>query len=534
MRVTLEIVSGVETGRKAWLRDEESLVVGRTERSEFVVPSDPLLSGRHFRLVCQQGTVLLQDLNSTNGTFVNGERKEICTLGSGDFVLAGETQFQVSVAELPSLERTNLADEESTQLPDQRPEPTSTTVAEYRIPAVPLTENSHPDHPSVHPTFVYSEAEPAVVSTQEVLAEDAGLEEPESEDTWLEIHNQTPFAVECLPWENAAGEARLTVVVKVTLSLSSFPAVLAGEQLPISHGDVHEEDDPLLPVRLEADTARFKPAADIVLVGHVYSPGGRPRTWVDARLRVGSVQKRLRVFGDRHWLYPTRFALVPQMTDPEPFARMPLTYRRAYGGIDEPAGRYFADNPLGVGFIGEPSPASIHRKPLPNIEDPECLIRSWDTRPPVVGFGFVGRGSQSRLRWAGTYDEAYRSRRAPLPPLDESHEFANGAHPDLQVRGYLDGDESIELDNLTPDGSVRTALPGIYPTLELSRRVTVAVPASTTGKATTKKLHVEAPVRPFFDTLVLLPDEQQAYLLFRAVFAMSRLDACDIATVRVT
>ena len=50
-----------------------------------------------------------------------------------------------------------------------------------------------------------------------------------------------------------------------------------------------------------------------------------------------------------------------------------------------------------------------------------------------------------RVSYAGTYDEQYQKERAPDPPLDFSYAFYNGAHPDLQVEGYLRGDEEVEL-----------------------------------------------------------------------------------------
>ncbi|NIQ17520.1 MAG: DUF2169 domain-containing protein, partial [Candidatus Aenigmarchaeota archaeon] len=58
-------------------------------------------------------------------------------------------------------------------------------------------------------------------------------------------------------------------------------------------------------------------------------------------------------------------------------------------------------------------------------------------------------------------DEKWRKERSPDPPEDFSYDYYNGAHPDLQVEGYLAGDEDVELNNLTADGNVLFKLSGL-------------------------------------------------------------------------
>jgi hypothetical protein len=54
-------------------------------------------------------------------------------------------------------------------------------------------------------------------------------------------------------------------------------------------------------------------------------------------------------------------------------------------------------------------------------------------------------------------------------PADFNYRFYNGAHPDLQVKGFLTGNEPVELNNLTPEGLMRFSLPGITPLCRVLR-----------------------------------------------------------------
>jgi hypothetical protein len=278
----------------------------------------------------------------------------------------------------------------------------------------------------------------------------------------------------------------------------------------------------------------FKPRADVVLVGHAYAAGGKPVTHLAVGIRVGKLRRAMIVFGDRTWRYQVIGS--PTISDAEPFTRMDLVYERAFGGIDSPAALYCKENLVGVGFIGKNSRASVDGKPLPNLEDPDNPIRSWNTHPKPVGFGFYGRGWMPRLQYAGTYDENYRNEVAPAMPKDFSYDLFNGAHPALQVAPYLRGDEEVELINVSRESPLRFRLPGFKPRVSVLRWSTS--PEVWLG-ANAGEPHVSAPlkeesVKMNLDTLVFLPDEGIFYEVFRGSCALSRLDSTEIARVTVT
>jgi FHA domain-containing protein len=75
---------------------EEDVVFGRAEGCDVVLDGDDTASARHARVFHRNGGVLIEDLGSTNGTFVNGRRVAADTaLGVGDRVAIGATELEV-------------------------------------------------------------------------------------------------------------------------------------------------------------------------------------------------------------------------------------------------------------------------------------------------------------------------------------------------------------------------------------------------------------------------------------------------------
>ena len=71
------------------------MVLGRSDETD-VVMADPYASDFHLRLVAQEDGLMLHDLGSTNGTYVNGRRVSAPThLRRGDTVQVGKTVMEV-------------------------------------------------------------------------------------------------------------------------------------------------------------------------------------------------------------------------------------------------------------------------------------------------------------------------------------------------------------------------------------------------------------------------------------------------------
>src|SRR5262245_31014774 len=97
MRVVLEVHSGPTAGKKIWLRPGQALEVGRTELAEFVIAQDGQISSRHFALELDSQACRVRDLDSSNGTLLNGKRITEAIVKDGDRIFAGQTTFLVHI-----------------------------------------------------------------------------------------------------------------------------------------------------------------------------------------------------------------------------------------------------------------------------------------------------------------------------------------------------------------------------------------------------------------------------------------------------
>ncbi len=69
--------------------------LGRGTNADFIV-GDALISRIHCRLTASEEQLVIEDLQSTNGTFVNDVRLGLSTLEDGDRVRLGHVEFSVS------------------------------------------------------------------------------------------------------------------------------------------------------------------------------------------------------------------------------------------------------------------------------------------------------------------------------------------------------------------------------------------------------------------------------------------------------
>jgi hypothetical protein len=82
-------------GRSYDLDDE--LTIGRSPGCGVAMPEDIYTSTLHARLFRQNGQLWVEDLGSTNGTYVNSEQiAKAVRLGKGDMLQVGSTVFEVS------------------------------------------------------------------------------------------------------------------------------------------------------------------------------------------------------------------------------------------------------------------------------------------------------------------------------------------------------------------------------------------------------------------------------------------------------
>ena len=94
-RLALRFISGKYQGGEFPLRSNREIVIGRSSDLDMVLVED-MVSRRHAKITTTDQGILIQDVGSTNGTFVNGEKIEgVARLSEGDRILVGTSIIKV-------------------------------------------------------------------------------------------------------------------------------------------------------------------------------------------------------------------------------------------------------------------------------------------------------------------------------------------------------------------------------------------------------------------------------------------------------
>lgn len=88
----LVVIYGADLGRQYRLGLERTLI-GRMYRSDILI-EDSSVSRKHAAIERKDGRFILEDLKSTNGTFINGESVDVRILNHGDKIRVGNTVLQ--------------------------------------------------------------------------------------------------------------------------------------------------------------------------------------------------------------------------------------------------------------------------------------------------------------------------------------------------------------------------------------------------------------------------------------------------------
>jgi hypothetical protein len=213
------------------------------------------------------------------------------------------------------------------------------------------------------------------------------------------------------------------VVAKRTYQVRSGSCYEASDQVPLVEAPRYGAEDALL--ERDTDLVLQRQEVDIIVQGHAYSPG--PSSF-RAGIFVGDFRRELAVFGDRRL---DRSGGALRFTPPASCEAVPLTWQNAYGGVDHEARRLIGDpwaealeaeglmadprfglyayprNPLGKGYLIEPTDEAIDACRLPNIEEPYQLLTSetvvrgdfmrWPTGPVVAATGWLSHNYFPRM-----------------------------------------------------------------------------------------------------------------------------------------
>jgi two-component system cell cycle response regulator len=86
---SLVIIHGVNLGKRFEIRNKE-FIIGRSTQADVPI-NEENISRKHARIYKKNKIFIIEDLGSTNGTFVNTKKVEVRELIDGDLILVGNT-----------------------------------------------------------------------------------------------------------------------------------------------------------------------------------------------------------------------------------------------------------------------------------------------------------------------------------------------------------------------------------------------------------------------------------------------------------
>jgi hypothetical protein len=92
--LALKFISGKYKGGEYVLPDKGEILIGRRSDIDLVLMED-MVSRQHARISIEGKTIRIQDLGSTNGTFVNGEKITNAVVNRGDRILIGTSIMKI-------------------------------------------------------------------------------------------------------------------------------------------------------------------------------------------------------------------------------------------------------------------------------------------------------------------------------------------------------------------------------------------------------------------------------------------------------
>ena len=100
LQYVLRFVAGKDQGREFPLPPDLTIVIGRVNDADLLL-LDEKISRKHAKISTHGGRVMIEDLASRNGTFVNGVRIRSMELQEGDQIVVGSSTMKlVSISEV--------------------------------------------------------------------------------------------------------------------------------------------------------------------------------------------------------------------------------------------------------------------------------------------------------------------------------------------------------------------------------------------------------------------------------------------------
>lgn len=96
------VVSGPLKGHKYFVKTDSKVLIGRSEEANIRIGYDDFCSRKHALLYSENDKFFVEDLSSTNGTYINGERIQGKTeIHNNQVIGLGDTELLVGAKDCP-------------------------------------------------------------------------------------------------------------------------------------------------------------------------------------------------------------------------------------------------------------------------------------------------------------------------------------------------------------------------------------------------------------------------------------------------
>lgn len=96
INAVLKVMTGKDSGREFEIT-KATMVIGRGEDADIVI-TDSSASRRHAVVIFRNLEFRIRDLDSSNGTFLNGSEVKEYALRNGDKIIVGDTMFKFIIS----------------------------------------------------------------------------------------------------------------------------------------------------------------------------------------------------------------------------------------------------------------------------------------------------------------------------------------------------------------------------------------------------------------------------------------------------
>ncbi|MER2494643.1 DUF2169 domain-containing protein [Vibrio neptunius] len=190
-----------------------------------------------------------------------------------------------------------------------------------------------------------------------------------------------------------------------------------------------------------------KQNTDVLVYGKARAYAKRPVTYHECRILIDShIDKTIAVHGERKWVEHGGTVTV---SHPTAYVEAEIDYSKALGGDER--------NRVGCGVAK--SSAELMAMPVPSVFYPNEEWAPNTKNLRVAGLGPIPPFFTQRVKYAGTFDDAWQEHRRPLLPEDFNPKFYQSAPEDQQCNGFLEGGERLMMSGFSHDDVLAFRIP---------------------------------------------------------------------------